>query len=456
MEELKLTELEMPNYLDGEQLVLGLILMNPDKHLPRAIERLTVEHFYLGLHKEIFSICLSLFAANKTVNVINVKAECLKNELFSTEAECNAYLVKLIEPIKQGGDYRRIDEYIDVLEEKYIRRQLIGVSRELSEKASDQKEDAESLLDNAERIIYDLRNQKDARGLTHIKNILIGLLNEYNEIAGNPEAFTKQGYKSGFPALDRRINGLKPTDLIIVAARPGMGKSSFALNIAANAARLQPDKTICVFSLEMSKEQLVSRMLASEGMIPNNMLNTGKITRDYWNKLIDVTNRLSSYNILIDDTSAIKVNEIKAKLRRENNLGLVVIDYLQLISSGRRDLNRVNEVAEMTRNLKIMAKELNVPVILLSQLARSAEKKGEKTRPMLSDLRDSGAIEQDADIVLFLYRESYYDKTVENQKACYCIVAKNRHGETGDIELYWDGQFTRFTDVERVKSDPQG
>ena len=229
-------------------------------------------------------------------------------------------------------------------------------------------------------------------------------------------------------------------------------KTSFAMNMATNVAKYHPEKSICVFNLEMSKEQLVKRMLSSEGRISSELMSTGRFDPAQWRNLADAAFVLSNMNIYIDDSSAITVNEMKAKLRRVDNLGLIVIDYLQLISSGRRDLNRVNEISEMTRNLKIMAKELNVPIIVLSQLARSAEKKDDK-RPMLSDLRDSGSIEQDADIVLFLYRDSYYNKEAEDQRACKCIVAKNRHGETNDINMIWDGQYTRFTDVEYVHAE---
>ena len=251
---------------------------------------------------------------------------------------------------------------------------------------------------------------------------------------------------------DKYIHGLNKSDLLIVAARPGMGKTSFAMNMATNVAKYHPEKSICVFNLEMSKEQLVKRMLSSEGRISSELMSTGRFDPAQWRNLADAAFVLSNMNIYIDDSSAITVNEMKAKLRRVDNLGLIVIDYLQLISSGRRDLNRVNEISEMTRNLKIMAKELNVPIIVLSQLARSAEKKDDK-RPMLSDLRDSGSIEQDADIVLFLYRDSYYNKEAEDQRACKCIVAKNRHGETNDINMIWDGQYTRFTDVEYVHAE---
>ena len=310
----------------------------------------------------------------------------------------------------------------------------------------------ELLLELAEKRIYDIRNENQVKGLTRLNAVIVGILNELSELCANPDKQGIQGLKSGFPSLDKYIHGLNKSDLLIVAARPGMGKTSFAMNMATNVAKYHPEKSICVFNLEMSKEQLVKRMLSSEGRISSELMSTGRFDPAQWRNLADAAFVLSNMNIYIDDSSAITVNEMKAKLRRVDNLGLIVIDYLQLISSGRRDLNRVNEISEMTRNLKIMAKELNVPIIVLSQLARSAEKKDDK-RPMLSDLRDSGSIEQDADIVLFLYRDSYYNKEAEDQRACKCIVAKNRHGETNDINMIWDGQYTRFTDVEYVHAE---
>ena len=227
-----------------------------------------------------------------------------------------------------------------------------------------------------------------------------------------------------------------------------MGKTSFAMNIAVNAARMHPEKKVAVFSLEMSREQLVARMLSSEGRIPSDALKTGRIEPSQWRNLNEAAEMLNMIEVYVDDTANITIGEMKAKLRRMNDLGLVVIDYLQLMSTGRRDGNRVNEVSEITRNLKILAKELNVPVITLSQLSRGPESR-ENKRPMLSDLRESGSIEQDADIVLFLYRDAYYTKSEENQESCECIIAKNRHGETATVNLRWDGQFTRFSDVEQ-------
>ena len=256
------------------------------------------------------------------------------------------------------------------------------------------------------------------------------------------------GISTGFTELDKRIFGLNKSDLIILAARPGMGKTSFAMNIATNVSKRFRDKQVCVFSLEMSKEQIVSRMMCSEALLPSDVMKTGRSTPEQLNNVMVAADVLQHLEIYIDDTPGCNVTNIKSKLRRMKNLGVVIIDYLQLMTSVNNfHGNRVAEISEITRNLKIMAKELNVPVIALSQLARGPEQRPDK-RPLLSDLRDSGSIEQDADIVMFLYRNSYYDKTDPNQNICECIVAKNRHGETGPVYLGWQGEYTKFTNVE--------
>ena len=272
-------------------------------------------------------------------------------------------------------------------------------------------------------------------------------MRELNKLSSSPEADNISGLRTNFVDLDKYIFGLNNSDLILLAARPGMGKTSFAMNIATNVAKRYESKKIAVFSLEMSKEQLVGRMLSSEAKISSEQMRTGRINRNEWKSIGEAADILSRLNIYIDDTAAITVGNMKAKLRRMKNLGLVCIDYLQLMTSNRRIDNRVTEISEITRSLKIMAKELNVPIITLSQLSRGPEQRNDK-RPMLSDLRESGSIEQDADIVMFLYRNGYYDKTDPNQNACECIVAKNRHGSTTTVGLVWDGQFTKFSNAD--------
>ncbi len=452
MADTDLIGINMPYSLDAEQAVLGAILLDAGENMIKAAAKLHPEHFYVKLHSDIFAVMTNMFTAGDTIDIVTVLERCGKDEVFESPEEGKSYLVKLMESVPSISS---IDRYIEIVEEKSTRRKLITAAQEILDRAGEGGDDTESLMELAEGAIYTVRNENQVKGLTPIKGIVVNILNELSEISANPEREGVRGIKSGFPSLDKYIYGLNKSDLVIIAARPGMGKTSFAMNMVASAARAYPDKTLCVFSLEMSKEQLVSRMISSEGMIPNELMKTGKFSPAQWRQLADTAAVLSAMNVYIDDTSAIKINEIKAKLRRMDNLGLVVIDYLQLMSSGRRDLNRVNEISEMTRNLKVMAKELNVPVITLSQLSRSAEKKDDK-KPLLSDLRDSGSIEQDADIVLFLYRDSYYSKDIENARACECIIAKNRHGEVASIPMMWDGQYTRFTDVEYVHADPRG
>ena len=449
MADMELSGVNMPYSLDAEQSVLGAVLLDGQNNMPKVSAKLHPEHFYVKLHSDIFAVMSQMFAVSETIDVVTVLENCLKQSVFDSPEEGRTYLVKLMESVPSISS---IDRYIEIVDEKYTRRQLIQIAGDILENANEGQANTSTLLELAERRIYEVRNENQVRGLVKLKGIVVDILNDLSEMVANPENQGPKGLKSGFPSLDKYIYGLNKSDLMIIAARPGMGKTSFAMNIATNAAKYHPDKAICVFNLEMSKEQLVTRMLSSEGRIPSELMKTGRFDRAQWQSLADASLVLSGMNIYIDDSSVITINEMKAKLRRIDNLGLIVIDYLQLMSSGRRDLNRVNEISEITRNLKIMAKEFNVPVITLSQLARSAEKKDDK-RPMLSDLRDSGSIEQDADIVLFLYRAGYYDKELDDQRACQCIIAKNRHGETRDIPMMWDGKYTRFTDVEFVHAE---
>jgi replicative DNA helicase len=298
-------------------------------------------------------------------------------------------------------------------------------------------------LDFAEQKIFDIRQGRSAGGLVHLREAVFEAYDRLVKITG-PNKDDYLGAKTGYANLDIMTSGLNKSDLILLAARPGMGKTSFAINIATYVAK-QAKRDVAIFSLEMSKEQLAARMLSAEAMIDSNSLRSGRIPREraVWAKLADSANNLCDISMYIDDTAAVTAQQIKSKVRRMHNIGLVVIDYLQLMSSPLKTDNRVVIISEITRQLKIMAKEINIPIILLSQLARGPETRADK-RPMLSDLRESGSIEQDADIVLFLYRDSYYNKDSATPNLTECIIGKNRHGETGMIELEWDGRFTRF------------
>ncbi|MCH5200622.1 MAG: replicative DNA helicase [Oscillospiraceae bacterium] len=440
---LELSELNLPFNLDAEQAVLGSMLVNPDT-VHDVVAKLSAAHFKVQLHSDLFSVISGMSISGEDIDIVTVMETAVRKGIFESSDEAKAYLLKLADAAISPSS---IESYISIISDKYMVRQLMTVSQEIFELASAGTEETSALLDFAEKKVFDIRDGRDVEGLTHLKTLVTQQLDVLTELSENPESFKGSGLSTSYKNLDNIIFGLNPSDLILIAARPGMGKTSFATNIAANVGKKYPNKTICIFSLEMSKEQIAARILQSEARISSDQMRTGTINDKQWMDIGQAVDVLSQVEIYIDDTASISVGAMKAKLRRMKNLGLVVIDYLQLMSTGRRDGNRVLEISEITRNLKIMAKELNVPVIALSQLSRGPEQRVDK-RPMLSDLRDSGSIEQDADIVMFLYRDGYYNKEAQYPNACECIVAKNRHGETGTVPMNWDGQFTRFTGVD--------
>ncbi|MDO4748775.1 MAG: replicative DNA helicase, partial [Eubacteriales bacterium] len=391
---------------------------------------------------------LSMFTQGKTVDFVTV-LETLKTDKAFDEATGKTYLMQLAESCPSISN---IEIYAQFVRDKYDVRMLITASRDIIEEASDGESEPSMLIDSAEQKIFDIRRGKNVQGLQRIDEVLIQTFDRLDLLNKADEAVKPMS--TGIGDLDRVITGLNRSDLILLAARPGMGKTSFALNIAKHVSCVSK-KTVAFFSLEMTKEQLASRLLSSEALVGGTKLRTGKLSEEEWQRLIAAGDVLNKANIYLDDTPGITVPEMKAKLRRLKDVDLVVIDYLQLMSSGgRRSDNRVQEISEITRNLKILAKEINVPVICLSQLSRASEQRTDH-KPQLSDLRDSGSIEQDADIVLFLYREGYYDKdkgenaaTAVDQNSGECLVAKNRHGETSSVKLHWQGEFMRFTSVE--------
>ncbi|HCC00311.1 MAG TPA: replicative DNA helicase, partial [Ruminococcaceae bacterium] len=328
----------------------------------------------------------------------------------------------------------------------YYLRSLINVSKEIMDAAARETDDVRAVVDMAEQRIYDIRQDRQGEGLHPVREVILETYDRLKKISGaDKKDFL--GMPTGFSELDRYIKGLNRSDLILLAARPAMGKSAFALNIAQHVADV--GGKVAFFSLEMTREQNVTRMLSAQARIENGKLLTGELSADEWVRLAEGADSLSKFPLYFDDTSGVTVPEIKARCRRMRDLDLVIIDYLQLMSAGRRIDNRVQEVSEITRSLKIMAKDLNVPILTLSQLSRGTETRTGH-RPQLSDLRESGSIEQDADIVLFLYREDYYEQNEENHNQATCIVGKNRHGSTGDVSLHWDGAHTEFTSLERI------
>ena len=437
--------LKLPYSLDAEQSVLGAILID-SQCLDRVAEILpNPEYFHISNHKLIYSAMLDMFTLGQAVDYVTV-LEKLKTEGKIEENVCKTYLLQLAQVVPSISN---VETYAKIVRDKYDVRTLIITAREMIEDASGSDLDASELLDSAEQRIFDIRQGKSVQGLQKINEIVIQTFDRLDAL--NSDLSNEySGIPTGIGDLDRVIMGLNRSDLILLAARPGMGKTSFALNIAENVA-IREGMKVAFFSLEMTKEQLVSRMMSTQGMVSGQNLRTGKLTEDEWVRLIEAGDVLSKTQIYLDDTPGITVPEMKAKLRRLKNVDLVVIDYLQLMASAKKIDNRVQEISEITRNLKIMAKEINAPVITLSQLSRASEQRTDH-RPLLSDLRDSGSIEQDADIVLFLYREGYYtsDNVEESvdKNSGECIVAKNRHGETRTVSLHWQGEYMRFTAQE--------
>lgn len=443
--------LNLPFSPEAEQSVLGAVLLD-SSCMDRVAEILPrPDYFYLTSNQQIYSVMLQMFTEGHPIDFVTV-LECLKKLGDFDEAESKTYLLQLAQLVPSISN---VESYARIVRDKFDVRTLITTARDIVEEASAGEADAATLLDSAEQRIFDIRRGKNMQGLQKIDEIILDEFDRLDRL-NSPDADQYRGVPTGIKELDDTITGLNRTDFILLGARPGMGKTSFALNIARHAA-VKADKRVAFFSLEMSKEQLVSRLLSTEAMVEGTKLRTGKLSEDEWIRLIEAGDILSKTQLYFDDNPSITVPEIKAKLRRLKNVDLVVIDYLQLMTSSMRIDNRVQEISQITRNLKIMAKELNVPVLTLSQLARDSEKRTNH-RPVLSDLRDSGSIEQDADIVLFLYREDYYQDSETpaedgDRNQSECIIAKNRHGETKTVPLHWQGEYMRFTAQEVIRSE---
>ena len=439
----------LPYSVEAEQSVLGAILIDP-KCLNDIAVQMKAEYFYIPQHREIYKAMSSMYELSQTIDFVSLLEKIKKDGVYD-EAGGKAYLTQLVQTVPSAAN---VLTYVAIIRERYYARSLMTAAQDIIKDINENSMDSGKLLDHAEQRIYEIRKSREISGLTHIKSVIEN--ETYDRLTKMSDPQTRNDYigiPCGISRLDQMMTGLNKSDLIILGARPGMGKTSFALNIARNVA-VGTGRTVCFFSLEMTRDQLAQRMLSSEAGIKSEKLRTGELESDEWARLAQAGENLSKANIYFDETSTITVPEMKAKLRRMAKVDLVIVDYLGLMKSARQTENRVQEVSEITRNLKIMAKELKIPVIACAQLSRGTETKGKSHKPALSDLRESGSIEQDADIVLFLYRETYYDneKDYDEDKAdpnkAECIVAKNRHGETGTVELYWDGQFTRFTSLD--------
>lgn len=446
--------MNLPYSMEAEQAVLGAAILS-EESVPVLMEKLQAEHFYARQNAEIFSEITTLFNTGITVDIVTLLDATIKNGVFDNEQDAKVYLTTLAEMVPSISN---IEHYANIVYEKYLVRRLMGAAREILE-STQEGEDAKLLLENAEQKIYEIRNGKNSSDMQILRTAIFETFSRLQKITGEDRE-KYLGIPTGYTYLDTMLTGLGRSDLIILAARPGMGKTSFALNIATNVAE-KANVPVAIFSLEMTKEQLASRILASKALVDSQSMRTGTLKRQDWIDLTKASEVLSGAPVYLDDTSNITVNEMKAKVRRLNqdpakpNIGLIIIDYLQLMSSGKRNENRVQEVSEMTRNLKIMAKELDVPIMVLSQLSRGPDKNaGGNHRPVLSDLRDSGSIEQDADVVMFLYREAYYNQDSDvDAGLAECIIAKNRHGDVGKVYLGWDGAHTKFTNVDVVHTD---
>ena len=438
---------QIPHSLEGEQAVLGSMLIDPEC-VRLVMEKLRPADFYLRQNREIFETIYSMFSYAKAIDGLTVADEMRKNGVYD-ENITRSYLAQLMEITPTSAN---VMEYAAIVRDKALRREIAQAAADMTAMVQENSGDAAGILEASEQRIFAIRRGQSGKAMIPLQKILPDVLDRLSDLSERADHLP--GLSTGLSDIDRKIIGLNNSDLILLAARPGMGKTSLALNIAVNAAK-KSRKTVAVFSLEMSGEQLATRILCTEAMVNASRLKTGLLDSDDWDRIAEAVAVLNAVDIRLNDDSLLTVADISAQCRRLDNLGLVVIDYLQLMSSAGekpwRSDNRQQIISDISRMLKVTAKELDVPVLCLSQLSRANERRDNK-RPMLSDLRDSGAIEQDADIVLFLYREDYYGDS-DRPNIAECIVAKNRHGETGKVELRWMPEYTMFAALDTQHED---
>ncbi len=431
----------MPYAIEAEQSVLGSILLDKDLIIV-VIDIVNKDDFYSEQNAEIYDVMLSLFKNNEPIDLITIVNELRRRNLLEKVGG-----IPYITSLSSAPDFtEHITKYASIVKEKSILRKLIKASAELMQKSYEQNLEIHEILDFAEKSIFDIAQEKDHQGLVKIESVLADTFEILQDLYQRKDKLT--GLTTGFIDLDRKINGLQKTDLILIAARPAMGKTAFSLNIAQNAA-IKGNASVALFNLEMSKEQLIQRMISATSHVELNKLKNGNIDDEEWPKITTGMSVLQNTNIYIDDSPGITAVELRSKCRRlkvEKGLDLVLIDYLQLMEGDGRTESRQQEISKISRSLKVLAKELKCPVIALSQLSRAVEQRSDH-RPMLSDLRESGAIEQDADLVMFLYRDDYYNPDSEQKNITEVIIAKHRHGEVGTIPLTWFGQYQLFKDA---------
>ncbi len=430
-----------PNDIVAEQAVLGSMLVDTEAVI-KAIEVLQPADFYREDNREIYATMLELYGRGKPIDFLTVK-ENLKLRGMLEKVGAEEYLSSLIDMVPTTSN---IEAYAKIVEEKSVLRSLIKAANDVIAYGYAETEEVDKIVDMTEKRIFDVLQKRNTKGYQSIKDVLVESFEEIEELYKSKSNVS--GMESGFKDLDLKTSGLNNSDLILVAARPAMGKSAFALNIATYVAKTQK-VPVMIFSLEMSKKQMVNRILCSEAAVDSMKVRTGKLDSEDWIKLGKASSELAELQIYIDDTPGLSSAELRAKCRKaklEKGIGMVVIDYLQLMESKSNTASRQQEISEISRSLKILAKELNIPVIALSQLSRAPEQRPDH-RPILSDLRESGSIEQDADIVMFLYRDDYYNPETEKKNVAEVIIAKNRQGATGTVELAWLGQYTRFANL---------
>ena len=445
---------KLPFSAIAEQSLLGSILIEPES-LNMVADSLSSEDFYLEEHKQIYLAMHALYIANNRIDVVTLIDELVKKGIYSKSGG-EDYIKIIAQTVPNAMN---VKDYAKIVKDKSLLRQLIRMCEEVSDSAYSEQDEVPSILEAAQNRLYAITQGRESKSFRHIREVITEVYAHLQAMNINPAA--EQGTATGFRNLDRVLAGMGNSDLVFVGARPGMGKTSFCLNIGTNVAKATK-KAVAIFSLEMSAEQLVSRVISSEALVDSYALRTGELSDEQWDYIAQAVSDLSGCDILIDDTPGVTVTAMKAKLRRVNNLGLVIIDYLQLMQSDKKIDNRTQEVSEISRALKIMAKELNVPVICCSQLSRGTEGRTNK-RPMPSDLRESGSIEQDADVIIFLYRDEFY-KNAEGgetvapdteQNVAEIIVAKNRHGSTETVKVGWTGRYTKFRDIVNEEDLPK-
>ena len=434
-----------PQDIEAEQAVIGSMLTDQDA-VSSAIETLKPEDFYREDNKIIYEAILNIYNRAEPIDIITLKAELSSMNKLEAVGGLE-YIAVLPDKVPTTAN---VDRYIKIVEEKAMLRNLIKTASEILNMGYEPTEEPERVMDLAEKKIFDVMQKKSQKGYTPIKDVLVESFAKLEELYNQKQHVT--GVPTGFIDLDRMTAGLHGSEFILIAARPAMGKSAFALNIGAYAAT-RANIPVAIFSLEMAKDQVANRILCSEALVDSNAVRTGELTDEDLSKLAETSGELSQAQIFIDDTAGISVMEIRAKCRKlklEKNIGLVIIDYLQLVQGSGKTSSREQEIAEISRSLKILAKEIEVPVIALSQLSRAVEARPDHS-PMLSDLRESGSIEQDADIVMFLYRDDYYNEDSEKKNQAEVIIAKQRAGSTGTVDLAWLGQYTKFANLDKYR-----